>query len=155
MPRWPHLVTGAPTTGEVRERCNVALTQAEYSRRYRQRHPERRAASQRRYYEANRESVRAYHRIHESREEIKVRRRADHLRRTYGITLDEFEALKAVGCPCGRAWDDRPRSPMSAVVDHDATTGEVRGVIHHICNRGLGMLGDDREGLARWMAYLP
>jgi hypothetical protein len=128
---------------------------AKYSRAYRLRHPERRAASVKAYYERNRDRIRAYQREHYQRETVKARSRAYHLRRTYGITIEEFEAMKSLGCPCGNAtWDDTPRTALSPVVDHDRATGRVRGVIHHICNRALGVLGDNADGLETWLRYL-
>lgn len=127
---------------------------AEYSRRYRERHPERRRASVRAYDERNKEKRRDWYREYQHRPETVEIRRARHLMRTYGMTMEEFNALKAIGCPCGQPWDDRPKSAMSAVVDHDWSTGRVRGVIHHFCNRSIGQLGDSAAALQRWIEYL-
>ena len=38
--------------------------------------------------------------------------------------------------------------------DHDHQTGEYRGWLCKNCNTGLGLLGDDAEGLRRMLAYL-
>lgn len=40
------------------------------------------------------------------------------------------------------------------VVDHCHTTGKVRGLLCHACNRSIGMLGDDLPGLMRAVRYL-
>lgn len=39
-------------------------------------------------------------------------------------------------------------------VDHDHRTGEVRGVLCHRCNRGIGLLGDSVEGAEAALTYL-
>jgi hypothetical protein len=40
------------------------------------------------------------------------------------------------------------------VCDHDHTTGEFRGWLCDPCNRSIGQLGDNLEGLSRAVAYL-
>jgi hypothetical protein len=39
-------------------------------------------------------------------------------------------------------------------IDHDHSTGQVRGVLCSSCNTGLGKLGDTIEGLQRAITYL-
>lgn len=39
-------------------------------------------------------------------------------------------------------------------LDHQHDTGAFRGWLCSRCNRGLGMLGDTREGIERALAYL-
>ncbi len=40
------------------------------------------------------------------------------------------------------------------MVDHDHTTGEVRGLLCHNCNRAIGLLREDPERLRRAIEYL-
>lgn len=62
------------------------------------------------------------------------------LKRRYGITLEEYEAMFAKQdgkcaicngvCPTGR----------NLAVDHDHDTGKVRGLLCSRCNQGIGQL---------------
>jgi hypothetical protein len=76
-------------------------------------------------------------------------RRKRHLRETYGITPEEEKRLREAQeglCPiCG--------SPAQ-VVDHCHTTGRVRGLLCHKCNRGLGHFMDNPVMLVRALEYL-
>lgn len=40
------------------------------------------------------------------------------------------------------------------VIDHCHSTGKFRGWICDTCNRGIGMLGDNQEGVSRALHYL-
>ena len=73
----------------------------------------------------------------------------------YGLTIEDYEKLlikqdnKCAICksaPCGR-WNQLD-------VDHCHTTGNVRGLLCHKCNRALGLLGDDLKLVVRAASYL-
>ena len=81
------------------------------------------------------------------------------LRRTYGITLSDYNDLLSVQngvCAlCGKApKPDAKRNQKILHVDHKHDTGKVRGLLCSNCNRGLGMLGDDPVLLARASQYV-
>lgn len=73
------------------------------------------------------------------------------LKKRYGISLPDWIAMvEAVGgkCEiCGKAEED-------LCVDHDHSTGIIRGVLCRRCNRALGQLGDTVERLSQVLAYL-
>lgn len=78
------------------------------------------------------------------------RGRADHLKRQYGMTEAEREALieqqKGLCVICLEA--------PAVHVDHCHETGRVRGVLCFNCNSGIGKLGDDPDKTRRATAYL-
>lgn len=80
----------------------------------------------------------------------KVSDRKSHLKRNYGITLEEFEAMLASqggGCAiCGRSDADN--------VDHDHETGRVRGILCFPCNVAIGLLQDDDERARSAASYI-
>lgn len=71
----------------------------------------------------------------------------------YGITHEEYDALlKMQGGVC--ALCGRPPKTRSLAVDHDHSTGVVRGLLCLPCNTALGKLGDSIETLERAIDYL-
>jgi hypothetical protein len=80
------------------------------------------------------------------------------LKRNYGITLNEYnEMLESQENRCAICQGDNPKGAKRAntfVVDHCHTTGKVRGLLCHACNRALGNFGDSIENLERAILYL-
>jgi hypothetical protein len=80
----------------------------------------------------------------------KLSNRKSHLKRKYGLTLEEFDEMLATqggGCAiCG--------NPNAGNVDHDHVTGEVRGILCFNCNIAIGHVADDKDRLLRAFAYL-
>ena len=76
-------------------------------------------------------------------------RRAFKLRK-YGISESQHSALrdtqKGVCAICGEQTKFR--------IDHDHSTGQVRGLLCHGCNAGLGFFKDDPERLRAAQSYL-
>jgi len=75
------------------------------------------------------------------------------LKYTYGITLDEFNhilMLQENCCAiCGYSFGGKKPS-----VDHDHTTGVVRGLLCDRCNFGIGCFEDDAARLEKAAIYL-
>jgi hypothetical protein len=73
--------------------------------------------------------------------------------KVYGLGPGEYEALLAFqGGVC--ALCGRPFSRKRGAVDHDHTTGRVRGIIHGWENTILGRIGDSVQWALRLVAYL-
>lgn len=49
---------------------------------------------------------------------------------------------------------DVPIEPEESAIDHNHSTGMVRGLLCKQCNRALGMLGDSPDNLTRAYLYL-
>jgi len=81
------------------------------------------------------------------------KKRDAELRRTYGLTLEDYRALRAsqggVCAICGG-----PPTKGDFCVDHCHATGAVRGLLCGLCNHGLGQFRDTPEHLERAADYL-
>jgi len=82
--------------------------------------------------------------------EYKELRRKWSLSCRYGITLEEYDHLaKEQAFKCAICLKDRP-----LFVDHAHETGKVRQLLCRDCNSAIGLLCEDKEILARAIAYL-
>jgi len=73
------------------------------------------------------------------------------LRDLYGITEEEYRQLYS--SRDGGCWACGVKLP-TLCVDHNHSTGEVRGLLCSRCNSGIGFLGDSIDGLEKAIAYL-
>lgn len=122
-----------------KEQQQATLAQhREYARRSRQRNPERHRGYKQRYVSSHPTRSREYA-----------------LRTKFGLTLEAYEQLllsQSRACAiCGVSVDDYGRA---FDVDHNHTTGAVRGLLCGPCNKGLGCLKDDPERVAAALSYL-
>lgn len=79
--------------------------------------------------------------------------------RRYGISVVEYQALfdkqKGVCAICGKPETRLHKGVIARLsVDHDHTTGEVRGLLCQPCNQGLGSFKDSVENLESAIDYL-
>ncbi|RDI65760.1 endonuclease VII domain-containing protein [Nocardia pseudobrasiliensis] len=71
----------------------------------------------------------------------------------YGITRDGYRRLFAdQGGVCAICAE--PAEDVPLVVDHQHGSGQVRGLLCHGCNTGIGLLKDNPATLLRAAAYL-
>ena len=80
-----------------------------------------------------------------------------YLRRLYGITLVEYtemETQQKFKCKICRTSDFSAGRGNRMVVDHCHESGEVRGLLCHGCNVGLGSFRDDPRILKKAIKYL-
>lgn len=80
---------------------------------------------------------------------------ARNIKTKFGLTPQEYNTLldlQGGGCAiCGLKPGEQKRRLN---VDHDHETGEVRGILCSRCNSGLGVFGDNEEGLLKALEYL-
>lgn len=76
--------------------------------------------------------------------------------RTYKLTVDDYAALHVAHselCAICRQPATESKAGKLAI-DHDHVTGEVRGLLCHYCNMGIGNFNDDRKLLTDAIHYL-
>jgi hypothetical protein len=111
------------------------------------------------YYVANKEHI--------ARKKVDRHKEAPHLRRSmvlrkkFGISIEEYEAMLAeqngVCAICKqpeRALNGYTKEVASMPVDHDHGTGKVRGLLCSHCNRALGLFQDNIKILNSAINYL-
>lgn len=106
------------------------------------------AAWTREHRKQNPEAARAYRKT----EKAKTYNRGRMLEVRYGLSLDDFEALKTSQGGCCAICTRPADKPLH--VDHDHATGEVRGLLCATCNRGVGLFYDDPALMRAAAAYL-
>ena len=81
---------------------------------------------------------------------IRLKDREAHLWKCYKITLAEYDTMleaQGGGCAiCGKAGDLH--------VDHNHSTSQIRGLLCHGCNTGIGLLTESAATLSSAIAYL-
>lgn len=77
-----------------------------------------------------------------------------HLKKKYGITPEDYDALLSSQSGRCAACGQEPRPPTRFHLDHDHATGKIRGILCHHCNNALGFTGDSLERLRLLVAYM-
>ncbi len=133
------------------------------SAKYQQSHKAQRAAYNKHYYASNTD----YHHARYVADRDGMNARAiewqranpekvrNHKMRTrYGISVADYDAmLSAQGAVC-LICDRGPKTNARLVIDHDHSTGAIRGLLCDSCNKGLGNFGDNADRLRRAIVYL-
>jgi hypothetical protein len=78
-------------------------------------------------------------------------KRAERFRRLYGITLEQYEEMRISQNSLCAICD---REEELLFVDHDHSTGKVRGLLCRDCNAMLGLAMDNTRILDRAITYL-
>ncbi len=80
-------------------------------------------------------------------------------KRVYGLTIEQYldiaERQHFVCAICGKEnFAMGVNHSGLLVVDHEHTTGKIRGLLCHNCNRALGLLQDSIQNLSNALTYL-
>ena len=91
-----------------------------------------------------------------NKELIKKRNRIGRIKRTYGISIGEYnDIFKKQNKKCLICEIKLPNGfALNKHIDHDHKTGKVRGILCTKCNTILGMANDNEEILLSAVSYL-
>lgn len=129
-----------------------------YNRKYYLANKERLAAHQREYYQRTKAKRQAWAKTYRERKPEAIRDRR--IRRVYGISGAEYAALfraqDGLCAVCRRPDESQARRASSEqlAIDHDHSTGRVRGLLCTSCNLALGHLKDDPLRIRALLDYI-
>ena len=113
------------------------------------------AAMVRGYVEKNREDVRSRQRARNKTPQGRRATRSQNLKTKFGISVREFdERFRAQDKCCAICKRRRKTKDKSFALDHDHSTGSLRGILCHSCNRALGLADDNTRLLRAAIKYL-
>jgi len=121
---------------------------AQYARQWRKKYPEKTRECNRKYFQTHKLQRREYHR------RIKHKVRMWNITSKHGLSSEQYHALmnrqNSMCAICGEQLylDSRTH------VDHDHSTGDIRGILCHYCNTGIGLFKDKPEVLEKAIKYL-
>jgi hypothetical protein len=129
--------------------CNLAARKAKYAA-----DPKPYIARVKRWQQENPERLNAYRREYRRRPDRKRADRDGHLRRKFGIGIDDYERMFAE--QSGLCAICRAPGPQdgSLHVDHDHLSGRVRGLLCVSCNNALGAFRESFDIFQRAANYL-
>jgi len=88
-------------------------------------------------------------------EELKKQVRNNYLKRTYGITLEEYQIiLENQNFSCAICLEHIDNVLNTLYVDHCHTTGKIRGLLCSKCNVSLGLMKENTTNIIRMLNYL-
>jgi hypothetical protein len=106
--------------------------------------------------EEGRQKIRNSHLAWRRKNRLHVRKlsRNSHLKITFGITPEQYDEMcvkQNFKCAVCREKDDMGKRLS---IDHDHSTGRIRGLLCTKCNLALGNLKDNTESIKRLLVYL-
>ena len=124
-----------------------------YSKSYREQDPLKFKEANKKWADANPEKIKEY--IKRSNDKRQVWRRNYRMNKRYGLSLIDYNAMVESQrglCAANGCLETVYGGRLS--VDHDHSTGKVRGLLCHGCNSALGRVDDSIEKLKGLIAYL-
>ena len=129
--------------------CNLAAKAARHAA-----NPEPGRERARRWNRQNPERYQARIDAYRQSGKKRIADRKSHLKRTFGITVEDYERMLAEQCGGCAICERPPRDDIALHVDHDHRTGMIRGLLCFRCNNALGDLESDPELLSEASGYL-
>lgn len=94
-------------------------------------------------------------RMQHKRDTIPGYRKNVDLKHNFGITLDDYnEMLKKQNYRCEVCLRHESEFSRKLSVDHNHSTGKIRGLLCSQCNTALGKLREDEETINRLLKYI-
>lgn len=91
----------------------------------------------------------------ENPELMKKKDRKNSLKRFWNMSLEDFKALKQnQGGTCALCDKTESSPHKSLCIDHDHSTGKIRGLLCDTHNRAIGLFKDSIEDLKKAIKYL-
>lgn len=79
----------------------------------------------------------------------------NHLKRKYGITVEMYNMIfSRQGGKCAICETEQKDLDRRLCVDHDHSTGKIRGLLCRFCNTGVGDFKEDVDRMFRAINYL-
>lgn len=128
----------------------------EYGIKWRKKNAEKSREYNLRYKQENKHEIKEKRQNYAEKNAFKISQqvRERKFKSRYGITKAEYDLLCASQDFSCAICDDQILHPQRLHVDHDHTTGEIRGLLCGKCNRGIGLLRDDPIILEKAIKYL-
>lgn len=105
------------------------------------------------YREKNREKLREQNRVRHAA--MPARRRENWRKQKYGLTQSQIDAMLITqGGVCAICATTQPGGQGTWHVDHDHSSGKIRGLLCQRCNVGLGNFQDQPDRLRVAANYL-
>lgn len=128
------------THNQVRDR-NSLFCHSCYMQKWRKRNKDHLNKKQREWYSK---------RNKQNPELEKEKRKEAQLKYKYNISKDDYDSLLVkFDYKCALC-----NNSNNLCIDHDHSTGQIRGILCKACNSALGRLGDTQESLEKVLKYL-
>ena len=111
----------------------------------------------------NKKNLAKYHECPETKRSHHKASRKHSLWKNYGVTLEQYDQMLSnqggacLICRSTKTWgfiEQPKRAREFFCVDHDHSTGKVRGLLCQPCNTGLGSFKDNPDYLRAAIKYL-
>ena len=104
----------------------------------------------------NKYNLELYHKNPNQKENHRKASWKHQIKKNYGLTVEDFRELeREQNCKCACCGIRKEQTQqIELYIDHDHLTGKIRGLLCLQCNAGIGMLGDNLEGIQKAYDYL-
>lgn len=124
-------------------------------KKYREANREKIREKQREYYQRTKAQQLEWKKEYQQTPQGKLAQRYGHIKHRYGLSKEDYnELLEKQNHVCAICLNPETIENSILCVDHDHTTGKVRGLLCRMCNSALGKFGDNLSNLKRAVAYL-